>query len=287
MTRVNAIHLKQILKVFGSHYRYAPVQALAILLGIILAVTLFVSVQAINDNAKRSYAHSTEPLSVRAESLIIPAAGREYLSEEVYFTLRKAGISNLLPVLGGKVRDETGRRWDLQSVDLVAAINSRELSQNRSLQSGYDSSFIAGGMPLGRLLSGYPIVLMSSAQASSMGVLDNLVLNDISIEVVRVSDEMGLGSRMLTDLSFGQKLLNAQGKLSYIAIFEKDVKHMAGIIGGDGQWVMNNQAAELGTLTDSFHLNFTALALHLACTCQGMFETACEITDIPAISKLF
>ena len=92
--RVDAIHLKQVLKVFCSHYRYAPVQAIAILLGIILAVTLFVSVQAINDNAKRSYAQSTEPLSARAESLIIPAVGREYLSEEVYFALRKAGISN-------------------------------------------------------------------------------------------------------------------------------------------------------------------------------------------------
>lgn len=259
--RVDAIHLKQVLKVFCSHYRYAPVQAIAILLGIILAVTLFVSVQAINDNAKRSYAQSTEPLSARAESLIIPAVGREYLSEEVYFALRKAGISNVLPVLEGKVRDETGRRWGLQSVDLVAAINSQQLSQSRSSQSGYDSSLFSTGMPLGDFLSGEPIVLMSSAQVSSMGGLESSAFNDISVDIVRVPDEVGLGSRMLTDLSFGQTLLNASGKLSYIAIFEKDVKHVAGIIGDDGQWIMNNQAAELGTLTDSFHLNLTAMSL--------------------------
>lgn len=65
-------HTRLALNLFAAHYRQAPLQAAAILIGIVLAVTLFVAVQAINLNAKRSYAESTEQLSAQAQSLIIP-----------------------------------------------------------------------------------------------------------------------------------------------------------------------------------------------------------------------
>ncbi|MEZ9265929.1 hypothetical protein AB9R79_05345, partial [Vibrio splendidus] len=63
-------HTKLTLNLFAAHYRQSPLQAAAILIGIVLAVTLFVAVQAINLNAKRSYAESTEQLSAQAQNLI-------------------------------------------------------------------------------------------------------------------------------------------------------------------------------------------------------------------------
>lgn len=58
------------LKVFIAHYRHAPIQAGAILLGIALAVTLLIGVKATNDNAVRSYSDATELLSQRADVLL-------------------------------------------------------------------------------------------------------------------------------------------------------------------------------------------------------------------------
>ena len=86
-------HTKLTLNLFAAHYRQSPLQAAAILIGIVLAVTLFVAVQAINLNAKRSYAESTEQLSAQAQNLIIPQAGQNYLPESLYFSLRQSGLS--------------------------------------------------------------------------------------------------------------------------------------------------------------------------------------------------
>ncbi|MGL5470471.1 MAG: hypothetical protein ACRDCT_20175, partial [Shewanella sp.] len=57
------LRITWVLKVFLAHYRHAPLQAGAILLGIALAVTLLIGVKATNDNAIRSYSEATELLS--------------------------------------------------------------------------------------------------------------------------------------------------------------------------------------------------------------------------------
>ena len=100
-------HTRLALNLFVAHYRQAPLQAAAILIGIVLAVTLFVAVQAINLNAKRSYAESTEQLSVQAQNLIIPPAGQNYLPESLYFTLRQNGLSAALPVIEELIAEKT------------------------------------------------------------------------------------------------------------------------------------------------------------------------------------
>ncbi|MFN1649843.1 ABC transporter permease [Vibrio rotiferianus] len=258
-------HTKLALNLFAAHYRQAPLQAAAILIGIVLAVTLFVAVQAINLNAKRSYAESTEQLSAQAQNLIIPPAGQNYLPESLYFTLRQNGLSATLPVIEGRVRDEQGRRWSVQGSELIAAISSRyryssDRQQNVSLS---DSA-----LPLPELLVGKPIVMMSQSQHQNLGEVETLTLDDIPTQVVVLPDEWQLGSRMLMDIGFAQQLLNKQGQLSYIAVFhtrdklgrDKQAKWQ-NLIGEQGQWVTNNQSTDLGSLTDSFHLNLTAMSL--------------------------
>ncbi len=73
---------------------------------------------------------------------------------------------------------------------------------------------------------------------------------------------------MLMDIGFAQQLLNKQGQLSYIAVFHsgdkgnKDTQaNWQKLIGDQGQWISNNQSTDLGSLTDSFHLNLTAMSL--------------------------
>jgi putative ABC transport system permease protein len=258
-------HTKLALNLFAAHYRQAPLQAAAILIGIVLAVTLFVAVQAINLNAKRSYAESTEQLSAQAQNLIIPPAGQNYLPESLYFTLRQNGLSATLPVIEGRVRDEQGRRWSVQGSELIAAISSRYRYSSDSQQN---VSLFDSALPLPELLVGKPIVMMSQSQHQNLGEVETLTLDDIPTQVVVLPDEWQLGSRMLMDIGFAQQLLNKQDQLSYIAAFhtrdklgrDKQAKWQ-NLIGEQGQWVTNNQSTDLGSLTDSFHLNLTAMSL--------------------------
>ena len=261
MTSTRFNHTKLALSLFAAHYRHAPLQAAAILIGIVLAVTLFVAVQAINLNAKRSYAESTEQLSAQAQNLIIPPSGQHYLPESLYLTLRQQGLSAALPVIEGRVRDDQGRRWSIQGSELITAITSRSryASDNELNISLFDSL-----LPLPRLLAGEPIVMMSQSQYQSSDVLDTLILDDVQAQVVVLPDEWQLGNRILMDIGFAQQLLDKQGQLSYIAVFDirSDTQtRWQQYIGDQGQWIANNQSTDLGSLTDSFHLNLTAMSL--------------------------
>jgi len=262
--KVNAFkfrHTKLALNLFAAHYRQAPLQAAAILIGIVLAVTLFVAVQAINLNAKRSYAESTEQLSAQAQNLIIPPAGQNYLPESLYFTIRQQGLSAALPVIEGRVRDEQGRRWSIQGSELITAITSRS---RYASNNDYNVSLFDSLLPLPELLASEPIVMMSQSQYRNIGEPDTLVLDDIKTQVAVLPDKWQLGSRMLMDIGFAQKLLNKQGQLSYIAVFDLGNGTQAtwqNYIGDQGQWITNNQSTDLGSLTDSFHLNLTAMSL--------------------------
>ncbi|MFM2607108.1 ABC transporter permease [Vibrio chagasii] len=254
-------HTKLTLNLFAAHYRQSPLQAAAILIGIVLAVTLFVAVQAINLNAKRSYAESTEQLSAQAQNLIIPPAGQNYLPESLYFKLRQNGLSAVLPVIEGRVRDEQGRRWSIQGSELIAALTSRFRYSEENEQS---ISLFDNALPLPQLLAGKPIVMMSQSQHQSLDEVETLILDDIVTQVVVLPDEWQLGSRMLMDIGFAQQLLNKQGQLSYIAVFNVENQpqdNWQSLIADQGQWITNNQSTDLGSITDSFHLNLTAMSL--------------------------
>ena len=259
--RLAITHTKLTLNLFAAHYRHSPLQAAAILIGIVLAVTLFVAVQAINLNAKRSYAESTEQLSAQAQNLIIPPAGQNYLPESLYFKLRQNGLSAILPVIEGRVRDEQGRRWSIQGSELIAALTS---SSRYSEENEQNISLFDGALPLPQLLAGKPIVMMSQSQHQNLDEVDTLILDDIVTQVVVLPDEWQLGSRMLMDIGFAQQLLNKLGQLSYIAVFNVENQpqdNWQNLIAAQGQWITNNQSTDLGSITDSFHLNLTAMSL--------------------------
>lgn len=263
MKKTRFAHTKLALYLFTTHYRQAPLQAAAILVGIVLAVTLFVAVQAINLNAKHSYTESTEQLSAQAQNLIIPPAGQHYLPESLYFSLRQKGLSASLPVIEGRVRDEQGRRWSVQGSDVIAAITSgtRYASDSSNEQ---DISLFDSALPLTQLLAGEPIVMMSQSQHHNLGGADFMILDEVKTKVVVLPDDWQLGSRMLMDIGFTQQLLNKPGQLSYIAVFNTEGNNLEkwqSLVGKQGQWVANTQSTDLGSLTDSFHLNLTAMSL--------------------------
>ncbi|WP_194435189.1 ABC transporter permease [Vibrio fluminensis] len=258
------------LRIFVAHYRQAPLQAAAILIGIVLAVSLFVAVQAINLNAKRSYSDASEPLSTQAKQLIIPPSGQRYLSESLYFSLRQHGFANIVPLIDGRVRDDNGRRWSIQGIDVIAAITARQRAEkdhSSSAQtkgnSSNNASLSSTELPLAELISGEPVLMMSQTQHQSIKQVRYLMLDKVRIKVVALPDGWQLGNRVLVDIGFAQQLLGQSGKLSYIAILENTSEQalMENVVGDLGQITINQQDSQLDSLTDSFHLNLTAMSL--------------------------
>jgi putative ABC transport system permease protein len=240
----------------------APLQAASILIGIVLAVMLFVAVQAINLNAKRSYADAAEQLSLPASQFIIPPTGQKYFSNDLYFKLRQAGLSQSLAVLEGRVRSSEGPRYSVQGSDIVAAVTA---TMNLGREDGKQPVFLFDQqLPLADMLRGEPVALVSEQQFEQMGRPSKLILDDIKTQIYAVPDQWQLGNRILVDISFAERLLNRSGQLSYIAVFEnqnEQEKKWKSLVADQGQWIENTQSSALDSLTDSFHLNLTAMSM--------------------------
>lgn len=274
------------LRLFAHHYRHAPLQASAILLGIMLAVTLLIGVYATNENAKQSYGNVSELLSQQAR-LSISHRTNNSIDESVYFALANAGF-NTVASIEGIATDQQKQLWRVNSSDIIAAIRSRKQQKNDS-----NTSLFSTDIPLAELISGQPKVLMSASQQQRISKIthqsNRIILNGIPLEIISIDDSWGLGSSILADISLAQPLLNMQGKLSYIAIFnsntgnfgatdindtdknESDTQLIARLTyalteaGIDtSQLNFTTQSSEgesLSALTASFHLNLDAMSM--------------------------
>ncbi|MFV7782666.1 ABC transporter permease [Shewanella marisflavi] len=266
---------RQTLRVFNAHYRQAPLQAGAILIGIILAVTLLTGVRATNESAIDSYSEAAELLSHQASSLIMPRTGQA-LDESLYFTLRQRGFSHSLAVLEGRALDQHQQAWQIEGSDLVAALAavSTAPTQESSTQesSNQDSNHkkdappvpsIRGELPLGDLLAGEPMVLMSQSRADALEG-GQLILNGTLLTVQAIDDSYQLGDRLLMDISLAQTVLAKPGELSYIALFSEPGARQAELeqlLSDKASLVESDNGEAMKALTNSFHLNLTAMSL--------------------------
>lgn len=248
------------IRVFAAHYRKAPLQAGAIIVGIVLAVTLLTGVRAINENAIRSYSQSTEQLSQQASWLITPATGNKYLDESIYFDVKSAGISQSLAVIEGTIIGDGGLRWKIQGSDIISALTafSKENGQERQ------SAIFDDQLPVAEMLAGKPVVLMSNSQAERLDIRTELQLAGRTLQVVSLDNSFNIDSRILMDISLAQELLTSEKQISYIALFgslDKEQLRLEKIIGDRALLSQSDKGEGLTALTDSFHLNLTAMSL--------------------------
>ncbi|WP_412500890.1 ABC transporter permease [Shewanella chilikensis] len=244
----------QALKVTLSHYRKAPLQAGAILLGIVLAVTLLIGVKATNDNAINSYREAGEALGQQASLFITPKARGASLDEALYFQLRQSGIQ-ALPVISGVLDDAQGRQWQVEGSDIIAALGTFEQRGNGR-----------NHLPLNRLLAGEPIIVMSDSLHQGLKAPPTLSLGGRTLEVLALADSRQLGNRLYLDISLAQQLLKREGTLSYIALFGepqrlKERLKQSGLPLDKLNISEQDKGAALTALTRSFHLNLNAMGM--------------------------
>lgn len=244
----------QALKVTLAHYRKAPLQAGAILLGVVLAVTLLIGVKATNDNAINSYREAGEALGQQASLFITPKARGASLDEALYFQLRQSGIQ-ALPVISGVLDDAQGRQWQVEGSDIIAALGTFEQRGNGR-----------NHLPLNRLLAGDPIIVMSDSLHQGLKAPPTLSLGGRTLEVLALADSQQLGNRLYLDISLAQQLLKREGTLSYIALFGepqrlKERLKQSGLPLDKLNISEQDKGAALTALTRSFHLNLNAMGM--------------------------
>ncbi|MBT1443764.1 FtsX-like permease family protein [Shewanella sp. JM162201] len=261
-------------RVFLGHYRRAPLQAGAILLGVILSVVLLTAVKSINENARSSYREATAPLSSRAAFTLLPAGGKAYLDDEVYFRLSRQGLK-LMPRLNGVMTDDSGRRFYLDGIDIIAA-TSIAASYTSTSAPGTSTpapgtgpaSPLSANLDLGSLLTGAPVLLLSQSQLEKVSAKGALKLKGQAIELIGLDDALGLGSATVADLAFAKQALELPHSLSSIEVLDnipletfKQQLSAAGIDESSLDILQGDNGAALTELSGSFHLSLKAMGL--------------------------
>ncbi|MFO1132910.1 MAG: ABC transporter permease [Hyphomicrobiales bacterium] len=220
-----------------SHWWRHKLQFAMLLLGLALATALWSAVQAINGEARASYARAAAVVGQdRLEQL--GAADGTRIPQSDYIALRRAGWL-VSPVLEGDKRFG-GERLRILGIDpLTLPVEAAQVD--------------VGGADIGmqRFITPPGVFIVSRETAERLKGLDTPPL--------RVSDALPPGT-VLTDIGIAQTLLDAPGQLTRLLVAPKQPAEARPLSEVAPHLVRRAPAVEsdLSRLTDSFHLNLTA-----------------------------
>ena len=218
-----------------SHWRRHPGQLATLILGLALATALWSGVQAINEEARQSYARAAATLGANGyERLEAPGGGP--VRREDYIALRRAGWL-VSPVIRGRM-DIGGESWRVMGVEPLTAppdtlprTNERGEVDPSAFLTGAGQAFVADGTEID------PDRRISLEFIPHPDVAPGLILTDIAVA------ERMLGQ---SDPTFLILLPDQPAGLPDLASVTDLVR------------VQAESGEDLSRLTDSFHLNLTA-----------------------------
>ncbi|MCL4188340.1 MAG: ABC transporter permease [Rhodobacteraceae bacterium] len=227
------------LAALAGHWRRHPLQLAMALAGLALATALWTGVQAINVEARSSYARAAALLAQDRLARLVPLVGAR-LDEADFVALRRAGWL-VAPVIEGWM-PAGAARLRLVGIDpLTAPPGALALPAG---EAGGLAGFIT---PPGRFLADAATAPAAAAHlpgpvAAAEGVAPGVVVGDVGIV---------------------QGLLDAEGQLSRLLLWpEQPAGLPAWQAVAPGLRLETPAAAgDLARLTDSFHLNLTAFGL--------------------------
>ncbi|WP_397544418.1 FtsX-like permease family protein [Roseovarius salis] len=221
-----------------SHWRRNPLQLFTLVAGLALATALWSGVQAVNSEARASYDAAAAMLGEGRHDQLVPRAG-DTIPQHRYVALRRAGWQ-VAPVLDGRLR-AGGTPVRIVGIDPLTA------------PGGAGPVTRAGDMPLPAFLSERVVFANPEVAVALAGALQHRVVPDPGIAP----------GTALADVGVAQELLDRPGELSRLVLHDvqpvgrpplQDVA--PGLVRRPAQ-----RGAEVGRLTDSFHLNLTAFGL--------------------------
>jgi putative ABC transport system permease protein len=241
------------LRALLSHWRRHPVQFFSVLTGLWLATALLTGVQALNSQARQSYAEASQLIGGEPQTSLSTANGQPF-SQEVFISLRRAGWP-VSPVVQGRMtlqglQDQRVQVMGIEPVSLPAgsalAGQTLDTTQIVAFFTEPGRTWIApqtlealglheGQQPL--TVSGQALPPLHSQTGMAPGVL-------------------------LMDIGFAQPLLNLPHQVSRL-LLAKEFAAGNPVLPSElhGQLLLKKSGEEnnLERLTESFHLNLDAL----------------------------
>ena len=241
---------RETLRALLSHWRQHPVQFFSVLTGLWLATSLLTGVQALNSQARESYARASQLIGGEPQaSLSAPGGGT--FSQALFIELRRAGWP-VSPVLQGRVtlKGHEDQRLQLMGIEPV--------------------SLPAGSAVAGRALDIEQIVRFFSPpgstwispqtlQALGMGEGEQpLTLSGATLPPLHVQTDMAPGV-LLVDIGFAQQILGLPEQLSRLLLPKDFTATLPDQFKSQLQLKSSGEENNLSRLTESFHLNLDAL----------------------------
>ncbi|MBY5441544.1 FtsX-like permease family protein [Rhizobium leguminosarum] len=217
-----------------SHWRRRPLQLLTLAMGIALATALWSGVQAINAEARASYARAASVLEQGNLRQIVAKDG-DGIASENYGSLRRAGL-NVSPVIEG------GYRFGSTRIRLVGI---EPLTMPRDTQN----ATIASDLDLSGFFSARGQLVVSKATAERLRGS-----TDMSIKI----DGKVPDGAAFVDISVADRLLGKHGKIDRLVV-AADQRITTETLDQAGLRIREPvEQPDVARLTDSFHLNLTA-----------------------------
>jgi len=231
-----------ILQALASHWRRHPVQLATLLIGLALATGLWSAVQAINAEARASYARANAQLALGQYDELRNPAGSIPLHR--YAELRRAGWQ-VAAVLEGSYRIN-GQTLRLMGVDMVAYPPLPAVTQTEQSTSPPDPADMLTAP--GRLLANPDLIPLLRNQPELPPVLTATALPPDVI---------------LTDIGVAEGLLDQPGTLSRLVVLPDQPRGLPPLsqIAPELKRISPQSDVDTAQLTDSFHLNLTAFGL--------------------------
>lgn len=230
----------QAFQVLLSHWRRRPVQLAMLLLGLALATALWSAVQAINGEARASYARAAAVLGQdRLEALARPDGGR--FPQSTFIALSRSGW-RVSPVLEGERRFGAERLRIIGIDPLTLPPTAAQVDVMRD-----DIGLLSFITPPG-------ILVVSPDQAER--------LKGVETPPLRIAETLPPGTA-LADIGIAQTLLGAPGMVSRLLVWPEQIAGLPPLETVAPGIIRRAPATErdLARLTDSFHLNLTAFGL--------------------------
>ncbi len=235
-----------VLRALWSHWRRQPLQLATLLAGLALATALWTGVQAINAEARASYAEAAAAFGAGGEVIRGGEAGIPLAS---FVRLRRAGWP-VAPVLRGSLQTPAGG-VEILGIDMTNPPPAARLS-------GADPAEPAGTDGTDDPYAALIAPGTGFAAASTIAALRAAGRPDLP----RLLDDASLApGQLLTDLAVAERLLGRQGMLSELILTAPPPPEAAPLAELAPALRRQREAGaggDLARLTASFHLNLSA-----------------------------
>ena len=235
-----------------SHWRRHPLQGASILTGLWLATALWTGVQALNSQARADYARASAVLATPAQAQVLPRQG-QYLAQADYITLRRAGWP-VTPLLEGRLRLPGEAGGTVQTIGIEPL--SLPAGSQVAGQPGEGVDLLAFiGTP------GQAWIAPDTRQRLDLPVGETLPLGEGRQLPPLIEQAQLAPGVVVMDIAQAQALLQVPEQMSRLLLAGTVERALPAELADRVRVQPAEGADDLQRLTDSFHLNLTALGL--------------------------